>query len=173
MTREASGLSLRLPRAGDQAVAVQAQAELEPDGFDFLLKDGAESWREYLERIDDERRGVDLPPGRVPATMFFAVVAGDVVGRVHIRHALTPSLLRVGGHIGYGVRPAFRRNGYATQMLRLGLEELDALGVARVLVTCDDSNVASIRTIERNRGVLQDVVPVESGPAKRRYWIGN
>jgi predicted acetyltransferase len=41
-----------------------------------------------------------------------------------------------------------------------------------VLVTCDDDNVGSIRTIENNGGVLENVV---TGPdlevPKRRYWI--
>lgn len=39
-------------------------------------------------------------------------------------------------------------------------------------MTCDDDNVGSIKTIERNGGILENVV---SGPdlAKpiRRYWI--
>jgi len=41
-----------------------------------------------------------------------------------------------------------------------------------VLVTCDDDNIGSIRTIENNGGVLEEVV---SGPdldrPTRRYWI--
>jgi hypothetical protein len=48
----------------------------------------------------------------------------------------------------------------------------EKLGIGRVLVTCDDDNIGSIRTIENNRGVLEDVI---SGPdldrPKRRYWI--
>jgi predicted acetyltransferase len=48
----------------------------------------------------------------------------------------------------------------------------DRYGINRVLVTCDDDNVGSIRTIERNGGVLENVV---TGPdlatPKRRYWI--
>jgi len=39
-------------------------------------------------------------------------------------------------------------------------------------VTCDDDNIGSVRTIEKNGGVLENVV---SGPdlsiPKRRYWI--
>jgi predicted acetyltransferase len=45
-------------------------------------------------------------------------------------------------------------------------------GLTRVLVTCDDDNVGSIRTIEKNGGVLENIV---TGPdldaPKRRYWI--
>ena len=46
------------------------------------------------------------------------------------------------------------------------------LGLGRVLPTCDDDNVGSIRTIEKDGGVLENVV---TGPGlltpKRRYWI--
>ena len=40
------------------------------------------------------------------------------------------------------------------------------LGLDRVLVTCDEDNVAVPRTIERNGGVYED-----TRNGKRRYWI--
>jgi hypothetical protein len=40
----------------------------------------------------------------------------------------------------------------------------------RVLITCDDANVASARTIERNGGVLEDLRDTWLGRT-RRYWI--
>ena len=39
-------------------------------------------------------------------------------------------------------------------------------GIDRVLVTCDDDNVGSARTIESQGGVLEDI-----RRGKRRYWI--
>jgi predicted acetyltransferase len=92
---------------------------------------------------------------------------------VSIRHELNEFLLRVGGHIGYVVVPEFRRQGYATAILRRSLQIAhETLGIGRVLVTCDDDNVGSIRTIEKNGGVLENVI---SGPdlakSQRRYWI--
>jgi predicted acetyltransferase len=80
----------------------------------------------------------------------------------------------VGGHIGYVVVPEFRRQGYATTILRLSLQVArdKCRGTHRILVTCDDDNLGSIRTIEKNGGALEDIV---SGPdldkPKRRYWI--
>lgn len=40
----------------------------------------------------------------------------------------------------------------------------------RVLLTCDPGNTPSVRTIENNGGVLEDVRDTLIGP-KRRYWI--
>jgi predicted acetyltransferase len=50
------------------------------------------------------------------------------------------------------------------------LDRASARGLDRVLVTCDDGNTASARTIERNGGVLEDVRETWLG-LTRRYWI--
>ena len=127
----------------------------------------------YLEVLSDRERGENLPSGHVPSTFLFAFAGTRIVGRVAIRHRLTPLLERVGGHIGYAVVPEFRRRGYATEMLRQSLAfARERLGLRRVLVTCDADNVGSIRTIEKNGGVLQEVsAETEKGTPTRRYWI--
>jgi predicted acetyltransferase len=108
----------------------------------------------------------------VPDTSLFGFVDGKIVGRLAIRHRLNDFLLKIGGHIGYGVVPQFRRCGFAKNMLRLSLPIAYDLGIKRVLLTCDDDNIGSIKTIEANGGVLENVVPVGEGKSlKRRYWI--
>ncbi|MFC4615693.1 GNAT family N-acetyltransferase [Cellulomonas algicola] len=166
-----SPLVLRPLTAADEAEAWAAHDELAREGFEFLLDGRRDDWSRYLAHLADERAGVHLLPGRVPATFLVADVGGVLVGRVSVRHALNEALALVGGHIGYAVRPAHRRRGYATQMLRQSLVVARSVGVERALVTCDDDNVASARTIERCGGVLQDLVPVDGRPAKRRYWV--
>jgi predicted acetyltransferase len=116
---------------------------------------------------------VNLPSNPVPSTFLCAFAGERIVGRVAIRHRLNDGLQRVGGHIGYVVVPEFRRRGYATAILRLALQFAhDRLGLDRVLVTCDDDNIGSIKTIENNGGILETVI---SGPdldtPTRRYWI--
>ncbi len=71
--------------------------------------------------------------------------------------------------VGVGARASV----YATEMLRRGLQIAHAeFGISRALLTCDDDNVGSIRTIEKCGGQPESVI---TGPElekpKRRYWI--
>ena len=143
------------------------------EGFEFLLDyEPTMSWARYLQVLEEHRQGKSLPPERVPATFLVAVIGSDIVGRISIRHQLNDYLASVGGHIGYAVLSQFRRRGYATEMLGQGLVIARALGIDRVLVTCDDDNVASAAVIERSGGVLDRLVEQGPGvPPKRRYRI--
>lgn len=89
---------------------------------------------------------------------------------MNIRHDLNDYLLKYGGHIGDGIRPSERRKGYATEMIRLALEECRKLGLTRVLVTRDKNNIGSAKSIIRNGGILENEV-LEKGVIKQRYWI--
>jgi predicted acetyltransferase len=126
----------------------------------------------YVCLVDCWSRGECLPPKFVPGAFLVAVVEEVVVGRVSIRYQLNDYLLRLGGHVGYVVAPSFRRKGYATEMLRQTLPIARSAGLKRILVTCDDDNIASQRVIELNGGVLENVVWEEGlHVPKRRYWI--
>jgi predicted acetyltransferase len=168
-----AGVLLRPPELADEAEARAAQAELRADHFEFLLGLAAdEAWANYVERVSGWPEGRELEPGRVPSTFLFAHVEGNLVGRASVRHWLNPWLQRWGGHIGYAVRPAFRRRGYATGILRQSLAVARGVGVDRALVVCDVGNAGSAAVIERCGGVLEDIVDGEPGePPKRRYWV--
>lgn len=136
-------------------------------GFDFTA---------FLRALDDSAHGIGLRPGIVPQTDFWLVRRDPsgpmILGASSLRHALNESLRDIGGHIGYDVRPSERRKGYGTQLLAMTLPHARALGLTRVLLTCDSDNVASARIIEHNGGVLasQSVSP-RSGVLVSRYWI--
>ncbi|NRQ38991.1 GNAT family N-acetyltransferase, partial [Nonomuraea sp. NN258] len=81
------------------------------------------------------------PAGFVPATTLWWIDGTEFLGRLAIRHRLTPALEEAGGHIGYDVRPSARRRGHATAMLRAALPVAYRLGIDPALLTCDPSNV--------------------------------
>jgi predicted acetyltransferase len=112
----------------------------------------------------------ELPEDRVHCDYYWITDGSgadeEVVGFLALRHELTAWLLEEGGHIGYSVRPGRRGQGHASRALALAVRRAAELGLDRVLLTCDEPNVASARTIERNGGVYED-----TRNGKRRYWI--
>lgn len=145
----------------------QAGSGLHPDDV-VDTADGFEAWVRRLHREAD----TSVPPeqGRVHSSYFWIVEDGGYLGAIALRHVLNAFLLEAGGHIGYGVRPSARRRGLATWALAAVLPEAQALGLAEVLVTCDDTNTASRRVIEANGGVIEDIRDTPLGRT-RRYWI--
>ena len=107
-----------------------------------------------------ELYGTPLPgewvDGYVPQTVLWWVAGDEYLGRLSIRHRLTPHLLYHGGNIGFEVRPSARRRGHATAMLAAALPLAAALGIDPARVDCEADNVASRRVIEANGGVLDE-----------------
>jgi predicted acetyltransferase len=126
-----------------------------------------EQFAQFTERLRQlADPATELPPDIVAATHLWWVEDATYLGRLSIRHALTPWLRDYGGHIGYGVRPSARRKGHATAMLAASLPVAKRLGIESALLTCDDTNVASRKVIEACGGVLED----QRGQ-KLRYWV--
>jgi predicted acetyltransferase len=165
-------LRLRPVSVADESPGLVAHRRMLDEHFTFLLgyRDGM-PWADYLRQLEQERVGV-VEEDRVPATFLVADVDGRVVGRTSIRHELNEFLAHEGGHIGLGIVPGERRRGYATAVLSRSVRIAGELGLARVLVVCDEDNVGSAATIERCGGVLHSVVDSSAGGLVRRYWIG-
>jgi predicted acetyltransferase len=165
-------LLLRPFRRADEPAALEAHAALASDNFTFLLGYEPEMpWSDWLAVVEQNLVGAELPPDRIRAAFLAAVVDGALVGRVSIRFALNDWLAREGGHIGYGVVPAFRRRGYATEILGQAIAMAHNEGVDPLLVVCDEDNVASATVIERCGGLLEGPATAGDGRSIRRYWI--
>jgi len=126
----------------------------------------------YFRRLRRWAAGGDLPSHVVQENVFWLVHDGRIMGLIKLRHRLNEALLIEGGHIGYGVRPSERRKGYGTMMLRMVLEKARALGLERVLLTCDADNVASAKIIESNGGIKSGTsISPRTGKEIFQYWI--
>jgi len=128
-----------------------------------------EVWLEELKKRSCEDT---VPKGLVPSSTYLAVREKDnyIVGMIDIRHYLNEYLTQVGGNIGYGVRKTERNKGYAKQMLKLALEKCKDLKIKKVLITCDEDNIASEKVILSANAKLEDIRNVD-GENKKRFWI--
>ncbi len=170
-------LSLRLLSLDDREAFYKAFNEPWESHFDFIhywesLADM--NFDKYVAMSPGFSQGLHIPKEHVPAILLFAFnELGEIVGRTSIRYELTEQLLKEGGHIGYGVCPSHRRKGYATEILKLSLNwvKSNLPNINKVLVTCDDGNIGSQKTIESNNGELENIIEVGKGHRKMRYWI--
>lgn len=151
---------------------------------EFLDSGGSMDGTGALRRMEDPKQWIEhslssmkketVPDGLIPATQYIFVRESDnkIVGMLQIRHYFNDFLEKFGGHIGYSVAPSERRKGYATQMLQHGLEKCKELGIHKVLITCDDDNEGSRKTILKNGGVYESTVHEPNEDIDlQRYWI--
>lgn len=142
------------------------------DGTSGLIKyEDPAQWLSHVRQLESPET---CPAHWVDASLYVAVRKADerIVGMIDLRHRLNDYLAECGGHIGYSVHPRERRKGYAKVMLALVLEKAREYGLEKVLVTCDDDNVASARTIEANGGVFERTACLaDEKEIIRRYWI--
>lgn len=146
---------------------------LHEDGFGLRPSDEVDSsagFAAWVARLYDESSpAVVRECDRRRCTYRWIVEGDQILGGIALRHGFDDDVLQA-GHIGYGIRPSARRRGLATWALGEMLDEAVGLGMNRVLVVCAIDNVASVKTIQHNGGILEGIRDTELGPA-RRYWI--
>ena len=129
---------------------------------------------DFIKKCADYERAETLPEGLVIATQFMLVRLSDnrILGMIQIRHYFNDYLSKYGGHIGYSIRPSERRKGYAKDMLAAVLPFCREINLKKILITCNDNNIASEKTIISNGGIYESTVfePGENIHLKR-FWI--
>jgi predicted acetyltransferase len=153
-------------------LAVSEFKNKEPD-FEFAFKyEHSMPFSDYVQMLERWALGLNLPDKFVPNTFLVGVIGNRIVSRISIRHELNDFLASVGGHVGYGVVPSERKKGYGTKMLNLVFPVAANLGISRLLITCDDDNLGSIKIIENNGGIFESLIrDTNSMKMKKRYWI--
>lgn len=133
-----------------------------------------EEWETVIRRTNDAAFGLG---GNYPAfRTFYArdISSGKLLGAILIKRYVKKGSHDISGHIGYGIRPSERRKGYATEMLKMGLEECKQWKTEKVMISCRDDNIGSAKVIENCGGVFENCISHEENGENilfRRYWI--
>ena len=100
----------------------------------------------------DYDKGINLEAGHVPETYYFLWVDDTPVGIFKLRHYLNDWLRDNSGHVGYGVAKEYRGHGYATEGLRLMIEEARKLSIDtdEIYLSVLKNNLASLKVQQKN-----------------------
>ena len=130
------------------------------------------SVEEYIRIRLDHAESKNLPEGWVASTTFWLVEDGELIGETVVRHELTDHLRNIGGQIGYWIRPSKRNKGYGRLILQMALQKAKALGLEKIVITCDENNIGSRKIIEFNGGVFERCQDMGLfAPPKMLFWI--
>lgn len=114
-----------------------------------------DNYSTWLQKLDEDIKRKPTEE-KVPSETFFLIRKNDnkIVGMINIRLELNENLKKIGGHIGYSIRPEERKKGYNKINLYLGLKECQKHGIKEVLMDCDKDNIGSAKTMQALNGVL-------------------
>lgn len=116
-----------------------------------------QSFEEALDRcLNMKNEEYAKKYGRCQSKTFLLIRKNDnkLIGMINVRWNLTEEMKRFGGNIGYGIRPTERSKGYNKINLYLGLLEAKKIGLDKVMLDCETSNIASSKTMASLGGVL-------------------
>jgi len=133
---------------------VLAYKKAEEEFYYNFYKKAIENFEEYLKRLQNHSKGIDIPEGWVQTSSFWLIHNNEVVGVTRVRH----QEVECAGHIGYDISPCYRQKGYGSEILKLALEEAGKLGIKEAMVTCNVENISSKKIIEKNNGKLLGTV---------------
>ncbi len=143
-----------------QTLAASFQKALEEQAI-YL---GNDEISEYITHSKDASFGINLRLGEVARTEYWLQENEKYLGRIQIRKNPSGRFSDIASHVYYEIRPSEQSKGYGTKILALGIEKARDLGMDKLIIASDETNVASRKIIEHNRGVFEKKVSVPDSP---------
>lgn len=105
----------------------------------------------------------DPAEGLAPAYGFYIHPHGlkEIAGRIYLRLVNSTYVHLYAGHIGYGVFPRFRGQGYAARACQVVRPVAKHHGFDALWITCNPDNWASRKTCERIGANLVEIIEVD------------
>lgn len=112
-----------------------------------------EEFFEVLKTYKDEEENINKELNTT-TNRYILYVDNRPVGEIGIRTSLNDFWMNKGSQIYYKIRISDRNRGYGTKILELALDECKKIGMEKVRINCDDTNLASRKVVEKNGGIL-------------------
>lgn len=110
----------------------------EDDFNDHPLFQTMLTFNQYLKQIDT------LEKNRInPMLYYFVLEQNELIGFLELRLAQNEFNHYYAGHLGYGVHPSKRNQGYGNLILKKGIQELKKFKVQPIYLTCDTTHLIS------------------------------
>ena len=151
------------------AMSEEAIAGIEGEFEAYLTKKVLKPYDPTPKLRDDGKYYPNAP--QIP---YWLVEGDKFIGIFLLRTELNGFLMYVGGNVGYGIAPEYRRLGYATNGLKLLISKARELGMDKLLIAAREDNIGSWKAIEKNGGILENIITLpweHSGQKYKRYWI--
>lgn len=133
-----------------------------------------ENYESWLETVELGKRKENLPEGKVPTFVYFAVrkIDNKIIGIVSIRPNLNEFLTKYAGHIGFIVSPKERQKGYGKIITKLAIEKCKEFGTNEIIITCKKTNIISAKCILSCGGELIEEIPwFDNIQIQQRYIV--
>lgn len=128
-----------------------------PDHFEREIADASHS---VFRTMKSEKASL------VPTRTFWLVDTNQYVGTVQIRLSPGARYPNIKSNVYFDVRPSRRRKGYGTQAFALAIKKARALGLKKLMLSCDSSNAGSKAIIEAASAkfIRSETVPDRAEP---------
>ena len=149
-------MKFRLPKLEDKEEIIKYVEEHYSHNEKSISASNRLTSTKYEDWVKKIENNVNIPDKEWGKSLTYLAFndKDELVGLLSVRYDSSYEKVMEFGHIGYGVRPSQRRKGYATQMLKYGLEECKKKGLNKVIVACYKQNIGSAKTIMKNNGKL-------------------
>lgn len=144
---------------------------------EFLKENDVIKGTKHLEKYDNFQDYCNnlkvAKTGEPEMSQYLYIRKSDdkLIGMAIIRHELKESNENIGGHIGLGIRPSERGQGYGDLMLKQAIKVCSKMGIKTILMTCNKKNFPSIKNIKKNGGEYDGDIKSADGKITERYWI--
>lgn len=108
-----------------------------------------DNWKTHIfSDYENNEKGLNLPEGFIPHITYWIIENEQYIGSVDIRLGISEKLYEYGGICGLAIIPEKRGKVNGLKAAKLAFEKIKELNISPIILTCEEDNEPSKRTIE-------------------------